>query len=179
MKWMMTVFLLAEADEMKTVHIKIDDRMRKGPIMHCVCKFLKSGTVLTFLFGSILTIGVTPVIAEPGKKSLEHGGSKHPAQSSESKSGQRGSHSGHAGGHTMPDGMQMSGSMHDMHKMHGGMPGDAANVTRTILIVARDTEFNLKKVQVKAGETIRFIVKNKGDLVHEFTIGTPEMQKAH
>lgn len=65
------------------------------------------------------------------------------------------------------------------HDMPGGMPGDPKNVSRTVVIIAKDTEFNLKKIQVKDGETIRFIVKNKGELVHEMTIGTPEMQKQH
>lgn len=68
---------------------------------------------------------------------------------------------------------------HSDHSMPGGMPGDPKNVSRTVVIIAKDTEFNLKKIQVKDGETIRFIVKNKGELVHEMTIGTPEMQKQH
>lgn len=65
------------------------------------------------------------------------------------------------------------------HTMPGGMPGDAANVTRTILIIASDTKFNLKKIQVKNGETIRFVIRNKGKLVHEMTIGTKEVQHSH
>lgn len=60
-----------------------------------------------------------------------------------------------------------------------GMPGHAGDVDRTITVVARDTKFDLKNVQVKAGETIRFVIKNKGGLVHEFTIGTHDQQKAH
>lgn len=65
------------------------------------------------------------------------------------------------------------------HSMPGGMPGEAAHINRTILVVAKDTEFNVKTIQVKDGETVRFVVRNKGSLVHEFTIGTPEMQKEH
>ncbi len=65
------------------------------------------------------------------------------------------------------------------HNMPGGMPGDKANVSRTVVIIAKDNKFNLKKIQVKDGETIRFVIKNKGTLVHEMTIGTPEMQKEH
>jgi uncharacterized cupredoxin-like copper-binding protein len=85
-------------------------------------------------------------------------------------------------GHAMPGGMPgnamgQGGQMN--HNMPGGMPGDKANVSRTVLIIAKDNKFNLKKIQVKDGETIRFVIKNKGKLVHEMTIGTPEMQKAH
>jgi len=65
------------------------------------------------------------------------------------------------------------------HDMVGGMLGNEKNVSRTVVIIAKDTEFSLKNIQVKDGETIRFIVKNKGELVHEMSIGTPEMQKQH
>ena len=68
---------------------------------------------------------------------------------------------------------------HGNHTAPGGKPGDPKNVSRTILIIAEDNEFNLKKIQVKDGETIRFVVRNKGELLHEFTIGTQEMQKQH
>ena len=40
-------------------------------------------------------------------------------------------------------------------------------------------EFNPKVITVKAGETIRFTIVNKGELLHELSIGTPEMQQAH
>lgn len=83
---------------------------------------------------------------------------------------------GHAHGH---DAKKEAHGGHGDHSMPGGMPGDPKNVSRTIVIIAKDTEFNLKKIQVKDGETIRFIVKNKGELVHEMTIGTPDMQKQH
>jgi uncharacterized cupredoxin-like copper-binding protein len=72
-----------------------------------------------------------------------------------------------------------SGNHGDGHAMKGGRPGTAAEADRTVRIVARDTEFNLSKIQVEAGETVRFVIRNTGDLVHEFTIGTPEMQRAH
>ena len=79
---------------------------------------------------------------------------------------------GHAhGGHGHGPNVSEAGS--------GGMPGEAKNVSRTILIIAKDNAFNLKKIQVKDGETIRFVIRNKGELLHEFTIGTHEMQKQH
>ena len=48
------------------------------------------------------------------------------------------------------------------HEMGGGEPGDAAKVTRTIEVVASDNEFSLKSLQVKDGETVRFVVRNDG-----------------
>jgi len=61
----------------------------------------------------------------------------------------------------------------------GGVPGKAAEVTRSVTIIATDSEFNPKAVAVKAGETVRFIVRNDGKLVHELTIGTPAVQAEH
>jgi len=103
-------------------------------------------------------MAITPGDAAPGEKGHEHGSEKKTE-----------SHDGH--------GAMNHGAMN--HDMPGGMPGEAKNVSRTVVIVAKDTEFNLKKIQVKDGETIRFVIKNKGELVHEMTIGTSEMQKQH
>ena len=61
----------------------------------------------------------------------------------------------------------------------GGSPGKASEVTRTITILATDTAFAPKSISVKAGETIRFIVRNEGKLVHELTIGTKAIQLEH
>ncbi len=63
--------------------------------------------------------------------------------------------------------------------VEGGTPGKAADATRTITIVARDSEFAPKTVPVKAGETVRVVVRNEGKLVHELTIGTKAMQVEH
>lgn len=117
----------------------------------------KNFSLLSLCAGSFAMIA-SAAIAGPGEQGHGHGSEKKAE--------------GH-GGH----GAMNHGAMN--HEMPGGMPGDAKNVSRTVVIVAKDTEFNLKKIQVKDGETIRFIVKNKGELVHEMTIGTPEMQKQH
>src|SRR5216684_1780556 len=39
-----------------------------------------------------------------------------------------------------------------------GGPGKASDVTRTVRIDAGDTTFNVKQIQVKAGETIKFVI---------------------
>jgi len=58
------------------------------------------------------------------------------------------------------------------HPMSGGKPGDAAKATRTIEIVATDNAFSLKSLQVRDGETVRFVIRNDGFEPHEFLIGT-------
>lgn len=69
---------------------------------------------------------------------------------------------------------------HDMQAMTLGHPGQAAAATRTIRIDADDTlRFAPNHVEVKQGETIRFIVTNKGQTKHEFALGSAEMLAEH
>jgi uncharacterized cupredoxin-like copper-binding protein len=60
-----------------------------------------------------------------------------------------------------------------------GEPGKASEVNRTITIVMKDNFYEPKIVSVKLGETILFKIVNKGDVLHEFGIGTAPMHKAH
>ncbi len=60
-----------------------------------------------------------------------------------------------------------------------GKPGDTTNVDRTITIVATEIEFDVKNVTVKAGETVRFILVNKGEQSHELSIGSADEMAEH
>ncbi len=61
-----------------------------------------------------------------------------------------------------------------------GKPGVAAKATRTIAIDMSDTmRFTPSTIQVRRGETIRFVVTNSGQLKHEFNLGTEADLKAH
>ncbi len=61
-----------------------------------------------------------------------------------------------------------------------GKPGVAAKAKRTVTIDMTDTmRFTPANLDVKQGETIRFIVKNSGKLKHEFVLGTQKDLKAH
>lgn len=60
-----------------------------------------------------------------------------------------------------------------------GAPGKASEVTRTIEVSLKDSFYDPESINVKAGETIRFKIRNDGDLVHEFAIATAEMHIAH
>ena len=42
-----------------------------------------------------------------------------------------------------------------------------------------DNLYSPENIEVKKGETVRFVLKNKGEFVHEFNIGTAKMHKAH
>lgn len=60
-----------------------------------------------------------------------------------------------------------------------GMPGKAGQATRTIEITMYDNYYEPESLNIKEGETVRFIVKNAGAFVHEFNIATADMHKAH
>jgi uncharacterized cupredoxin-like copper-binding protein len=67
----------------------------------------------------------------------------------------------HSGGH---DGMMAIGN-----------PGKASEVSRTIEVIMKETDdgemiFEPKEINVDKGETIRFMVMNKGELEHEFVL---------
>ena len=65
------------------------------------------------------------------------------------------------------------------HAMAIGSPGKPSDVDRTVEIEAGDIYFNPESLEVKPGKTVRFVIHHKGDLLHEFNIGTPEMHAKH
>ena len=88
-----------------------------------------------------------------------------------------------AGDHASGHGSEQTPHNHDMpkmphggHAMHGkggagmhdtaaGRPGDPAKVSRTIEVTMTDMRFTPDRIRAKAGETVRFFVRNKGFLL--------------
>jgi uncharacterized cupredoxin-like copper-binding protein len=60
-----------------------------------------------------------------------------------------------------------------------GHPGKAAQVDRTIRIITLDISMDKTRLEVRAGETVSFIVTNNGQLAHEFIIGDAREQVEH
>lgn len=61
-----------------------------------------------------------------------------------------------------------------------GRPGDRGKVTRTIVVDMHDAmRFSPSDIRVRQGETIRFVVENKGKMLHELVLGTMEELKEH
>ena len=60
-----------------------------------------------------------------------------------------------------------------------GEKGKLSEVERTIQIKMYDNYYEPKEINVKRSETIKFIVTNYGELVHEFNIATKEMHIEH
>ena len=79
----------------------------------------------------------------------------------------------------------LAGGSHGAHGGHGhrytfGEPGKAAEATRTIQVTLTDDMRILHEpFTVKRGETIRFVITNKGQIDHEFAIGDTASQRAH
>jgi len=71
----------------------------------------------------------------------------------------------HDGGHTDADDI--------------GKPGEVEDVSRTIEVRLNDNYYEPEEIKVTAGETIRFVLINDGEFVHEFNIGTPKMHAKH
>ncbi len=61
-----------------------------------------------------------------------------------------------------------------------GRQGNPKKVTRTVEITMSDTmRFTPAELRIKQGETVRFVVKNSGQILHELVLGTMEELKAH
>lgn len=65
-------------------------------------------------------------------------------------------------------------------EMAFGRQGDPKKVTKTIQVGMADTmRFTPDTVTVKAGDTVKFVVKNHGKQLHEMVIGTEKELKEH
>lgn len=60
-----------------------------------------------------------------------------------------------------------------------GQPAPAAKASRSIDVVMGDMTFAPGALDIKAGETVRFVVINKGQLLHEFNLGNAAMHVEH
>lgn len=104
-----------------------------------------------------------------------------------------GSHSGGHHGHVEPAAVQQGGNDHeDGHGHHAGghagkhassvgEPATADAVSRTIRVDLLDTmrfAFDTP-LDMKQGEAVRFVVTNRGQIRHEFSIGSADEQDAH
>ena len=69
---------------------------------------------------------------------------------------------------------------HPGHDDTFGKPGDPAKVSRTVEVDMTDAmRFTPATISVKKGETIRFVVKNSGQLKHEMVLGTVKELREH
>ena len=61
-----------------------------------------------------------------------------------------------------------------------GIAGDPRAATRTIEVKMLDAmRFSPDRIDVRQGETVRFVVRNDGRVMHEFVIGTKQHNDEH
>lgn len=76
-----------------------------------------------------------------------------------------------------------AGHSHDHGGFAAGEPGNPGKPARTVVITMRETGgkmiFNHDYVEVRRGEQIKFVLKNMGNLDHEFILATVEENDKH
>jgi uncharacterized cupredoxin-like copper-binding protein len=61
-----------------------------------------------------------------------------------------------------------------------GIAGDARNAKRSIAVgMADNMRFTPERIEVRHGETVKFVVRNTGKVMHEFVIGTQAENARH
>ena len=60
-----------------------------------------------------------------------------------------------------------------------GKIGDEKDVKKVVRVSMYDNYFKPSSIKVKKGQTVKFIIENKGEFVHEFNIGTKEQHIKH
>ncbi|MDZ7811591.1 MAG: cupredoxin family protein [Ideonella sp.] len=61
-----------------------------------------------------------------------------------------------------------------------GIAGDAQQTKRTIQVgMGDDMRFTPDRIEVRQGETVKFVVRNRGRVMHEFVIGTKAENAKH
>nr|WP_141915027.1 MULTISPECIES: cupredoxin family protein [unclassified Herbaspirillum] len=77
-------------------------------------------------------------------------------------------------------GMEHAPHRHEAGDAAIGRPGKPGAAARTVKVDMTDgMRFSPASVQVKQGETIRFVVTNSGKLRHELVLGSADDLKAH
>ncbi|WP_026436582.1 plastocyanin/azurin family copper-binding protein [Acidovorax sp. JHL-9] len=85
-----------------------------------------------------------------------------------------------ASGAAFASGSHAGGHGHDGEETAIGKPGVAAKASRTITVEMRDNmRYSPSNIRVKQGETVRFIVKNLGQIKHEVSLGTEKELLEH
>lgn len=73
-----------------------------------------------------------------------------------------------------------AGAGHEEHAANMGKPGDAKKVSRAMQVEMNDTmRFTPATISIKRGETIKFVVKNTGQVKHEMVLGSIDELKEH
>ena len=82
--------------------------------------------------------------------------------------------------HAHGDGQRSARKAQPMVETDFGRTGDPKKATRTIRIDMSDRmRFTPDALEIRQGETVRFVVKNSGRTMHEMVLGTMQELKGH
>ncbi|QSP95739.1 cupredoxin family protein [Marinobacter salinisoli] len=118
----------------------------------------------------LLSVAPAVGLAAPGHDDSNQ--SHHGDHGNHGNHGNHGDHSGHGGhgGH--------GGGHHGMGPV--GRPGSADAVDRVIEVSAGDDmAFDPGALNIRGGQTVKFVVTNTGQIPHEFVIGTASEHEEH
>ena len=100
---------------------------------------------------SLIVAGAAGLLASAGR-AWAHGDETHPAKSGPAKKKQQ----------------------------DWGIAGDAGRARRSVaVLMSDDMRFTPDRIAVRLGETLRFVARNDGKVMHEFVIGTPAANAKH
>ena len=77
-------------------------------------------------------------------------------------------------------GQRHAAGTYKVTQMPFGIAGDKAKTKRTVFVsLGDDMRFTPSRIDVRQGEVIRFVFRNKGKLLHEWVLGSDQELKAH
>lgn len=108
------------------------------------------------------TLNLIAVLVMSGHATA-HSNESHPAHTGSEKGGKSGQHAEQRG-----------------HAAALGKPATVSTATRTIEVDMGDSmRFKPERIEITRGETIRFVVRNNGQVKHEMVLGTIAELKKH
>ena len=82
--------------------------------------------------------------------------------------------------HTPAHGAAMHSSSMSKEQYAWGTGGDAGQVNQTVTVaMTDDMRFTPSRITIKLNQTVRFVVRNDGKILHEFVIGTQDELLKH
>jgi uncharacterized cupredoxin-like copper-binding protein len=80
-------------------------------------------------------------------------------------------------------GSEPAGHHHEMEGFSAGEPGDPKELSRTIEVTMEERDGKMlyvpDQVEIRKGETIKFVIRNNGELDHEFVLATTQENLKH
>ncbi len=128
----------------------------------------------------LLTAAIGAALITAGCTSTNHGHDSNAGVSGHHEKVMDGHHEMGDMDHSQMQGQKMGGHAHGSAGSLAGEPGKVTDVSREITVTADDNmRFTHEPFNVKEGETIKFVVTNKGVIPHEFAIGTKDELMEH